>query len=98
VAKIEIRNLTFTYPGQSSPAVNCFSLSIEAGELVVLCGPSGCGKSTLLYQPKPALAPHGTLSGEILLDGVPVRSLDQRAQRARIGFVQQSPDEQIVTD
>ena len=94
----EIRNLTFYYPEQTRPVLHDLSLTVEQGEFVVLCGPSGCGKSTLLRQLKTVLAPHGFKTGQILLEGTPLEQLDQRTQSAKIGFVQQSPDNQIVTD
>lgn len=95
---LSITNLTFRYPEQSAPALDGVSLDIPAGAFAVLCGPSGCGKSTLLRQLKTVLAPHGTRSGEILFDGAPLDTLDPRTQSQRIGFVQQDPDNQIVTD
>ena len=90
--------LTFHYPEQSEPVIQNLSLTVEPGEFLVLCGPSGCGKTTLLRQFKPVMAPHGVKSGEILFDGRPLDSLDQREQSEKIGFVQQSPENQIVTD
>ncbi len=95
---IRVRDLTFTYPEQETPALSSLSLSVEPGEFLVLCGPSGCGKSTLLRQFKTVLAPHGVRTGEILFSGRPLDELDQREQSARIGFVQQSPENQIVPD
>lgn len=91
-------HLTFTYPEQPSPALRDFSLTIRQGEFVVLCGPSGCGKSTLLRQLKRALAPHGKRGGTILFEGKLLGELDQRTESQRIGFVQQSPENQVVTD
>lgn len=64
----------------------------------MLCGPSGCGKSTLLRRLKPAVAPHGTVSGEIFFCGEHLDGLSAREQAEKIGFVQQSPENQIVTD
>ena len=93
-----IRNLTFAYPEQEKYAISDLSLSVQPGEFLVLCGPSGCGKSTLLRQLKTVLAPHGRRSGEILFDGRNLDSLDQREQAEKIGFVQQSPENQIATD
>ena len=94
----EIRNLSFAYPEHTDYVIRDLSLTVHAGEFVVLCGPSGCGKSTLLRQLKTMLAPHGLRSGEILFEGQPLDSLDQRDQSQKIGFVQQSPENQIVTD
>ncbi len=93
-----ISDLSFTYPTETVPALQNVSLSIEAGSFTVLCGRFGCGKSTLLRQLKPILQPHGTKTGEILFEGKPLESLSQREQSARIGFVLQNLDAQLVTD
>lgn len=93
-----IRGLTFSYPGQGRRALDGVSLTIRQGEFWVLCGPSGSGKSTLLRQLKTVLTPHGSRTGEIVFDGQPLERYDQRQQCQRIGFVQQSPEDQIVTD
>ena len=93
-----IRNLTFAYPEQEKYAISDLTLSVQPGEFLVLCGPSGCGKSTLLRQFKTVLAPHGRRSGEILFDGKKLDELSQREQAETIGFVQQSPENQIATD
>ena len=95
---VTIRNLSFSYPEQETKALDDVSLSIGRGEFVILCGPSGCGKSTLLRQLKTVLTPHGHRTGEILFEDTPLDALDQRTQSARIGFVQQSPENQIATD
>ena len=73
-----IQNLSFTYPGQSRPALENLSLDVEQGAFLVLCGQSGCGKTTLLRQLKPSLAPHGDRTGTILFQGRPLESLDRR--------------------
>lgn len=96
--KFAVKDLSFSYPQQEKEALSKISLSIEKGAFVVVCGPSGCGKSTLMRHLKPVLAPHGRISGEILFDGVPLGELDLRVQASEIGFVGQSPDNQIVTD
>ncbi|MBO4990837.1 MAG: ATP-binding cassette domain-containing protein [Firmicutes bacterium] len=93
-----IRNLSFSYPEQREKAIDDLTLSVRSGEFVVLCGPSGCGKSTLLRQLKTVLAPHGCRTGEILFEGTALDELDLRTQSQRIGFVQQSPENQVVTD
>ena len=91
-----IRNLTFAYPEQEKQAISDLTLSVRPGEFLVLCGPSGCGKSTLLRQLKTVLAPHGRRNGEILFEGRNLDDLDQREQAETIGFVQQSPENQIA--
>ena len=93
-----IDHLSFAYPEQEKYAISDLSLSVRPGEFLVLCGPSGCGKSTLLRQLKTVLAPHGRCSGEILFDGKNLDELPQREQAEKIGFVQQSPENQIATD
>ena len=93
-----IHHLNFAYPEQEKQAISDLSLSVQPGEFLVLCGPSGCGKSTLLRQLKTVLAPHGRRSGEILFDGRNLDEIGQREQSEKIGFVQQSPENQIVTD
>ena len=62
----EIKNLSFSYPEAEKKALDCISLTVKEGELIVLCGPSGCGKTTLLRSLKPPAAPHGSRDGEIL--------------------------------
>ena len=93
-----LRELTFRYPQGARPALAGVSLSVRAVEFLVLCGPSGCGKSTLLRQLKTALTPHGERTGEVLFRGVPLERVDRREQSGRIGFVLQSPENQLVTD
>ena len=93
-----INHLSFAYPEQEKQAISDLTLSVRPGEFLVLCGPSGCGKSTLLRQLKTVLAPHGRRSGEILFDGKKLDELSQREQAEKIGFVQQSPENQIATD
>ena len=93
-----VQDLTFSYPGQTVPALERLSFDISAGEFLVIAGPSGCGKSTLLRQFKTALTPHGCIQGQLLFQGVPLKQVDPRTQASKIGFVQQNPDNQIVTD
>jgi energy-coupling factor transport system ATP-binding protein len=98
VERYRIEHLKFTYPERERPALAGVDLIVRKGEFLVLCGVSGCGKTTLLRQLKPILTPHGARSGAIFFDGAPISALDQREQSARIGFVTQSPENQIVTD
>ena len=94
----QIEHLTFTYPNEKTPALDDISFDVAQGEFLTLCGKSGCGKSTLLRLLKPRLAPYGKRLGRIYFHGKPLEDSDDRTQSAAIGFVLQSPDNQIVTD
>lgn len=95
---ITCKHLNFTYPGCEVPALRDISFSVERSEFVVLCGKSGCGKSTLLRHLKKNLMPYGRLEGSILYQGQEIEELPKRLCASEIGFVQQNPDNQIVTD
>ena len=99
MAHFQINDLSFSYPtAKGKKSLDGVSLSIEKGEYIVLCGKSGSGKTTLLRQLKSVLAPHGKKQGEILFNGTPIEKVNQRVQSAKIGYVMQNPDDQIVTD
>ena len=91
-------HFSFTYPQQKTPALQDISLTVQKGEFLVLCGSSGCGKTTLLRQFKTVLAPHGVKEGTIFYCGTHLDEVPSRQQVSEIGFVQQSPDNQVVTD
>ena len=95
----QIENLSFSYPtAKGLESLENVNLTIGKGEYIVLCGKSGSGKTTLLRQLKPVLAPHGKKSGQILFNGTPLEQVSQQEQAAKIGYVMQNPEEQIVTD
>ena len=93
-----IRSLDFTYPNMKKKALDNIDLCINEGEFVVICGKSGCGKSTLMRHLKTVLTPFGERSGEIYFKGVNLDYVDDRTQSSQIGYVLQSPENQIVTD
>src|SRR5580765_2091152 len=78
---IELRDVTFTYPGSDRPALDHVTLTLPAGAVVAIVGENGAGKSTLVkllakfYEPE---------SGEILLDGRPLRRIRTESWRARM--------------
>ncbi len=94
----DIQDLTFYYPEAREPALRGICLSVHPGEFLLLCGPSGSGKSTLLRQLKSTSAPHGRRTGRVLFEGEALEGLSERRQSSAVGFVQQSPENQIVTD
>ena len=95
---IKVRNLSFRYPETDADVLKDISVTINQGEFVTLCGISGSGKTTLLRHFKPSLTPHGIHSGKIEVLGNDINALSLREQSAKIGYVMQSPDNQIVTD
>ncbi|MDO5096077.1 MAG: energy-coupling factor transporter ATPase [Peptostreptococcaceae bacterium] len=94
----EIKNFSFQYPMREQNALTAIDLSIARGEFVVLFGMSGSGKSTLLKQLKTVLAPFGNRNGDIYFEGKKLEKISEREQASKIGYVTQSPDNQLVTD
>ena len=95
----KIENLTFSYPAASDRTVlKNVNLTIQKGEYIVLCGKSGSGKTTLLRHLKTVLTPHGSRTGQVLFHNTPLDRIGSGEQAARIGYVMQNPDDQIVTD
>lgn len=86
--EITLENVTFTYPGRETPALNGFDLHIKPGERVAVVGPSGAGKSTLLAL---LLRFYDPSQGRITLDDRDVRALDLAALRNAMGLVAQEP-------
>ena len=91
---LDIKDLSFTYPLCEKPVLDGISLSVNEGELIVLCGATGCGKSTLLRMLKTQLSPLGEKKGSISFFGKPIED----ASPFDIGFVMQRPEQQTVTD
>lgn len=81
-----LNHLNFAYPEQEKQAVSDLTLSVHAGEFLVLCGPSGCGKSTLLRQLKPVLAPHGAGAARFCLRADPWTSYRNANRQRKSGL------------
>lgn len=84
--EIKFRDVTFTYPGASVPALQNISFRIEEGQTVAITGPTGSGKSTLVQLIPRLFDPE---EGEIRIDGVEIRKWPVRILRRKIGFVPQ---------
>ncbi len=95
---IKFTDVNFTYPLCEKKALDNINLSVDMSEFIVLCGKSGCGKSTLLRHLKKNLTPYGYREGSIRYRGEEIAELDDRLSVSEIGYVQQNPDNQIVTD
>lgn len=98
MAFLRFESVSFAYPGARHRALDGVTFSLEEGEYTVVCGESGCGKTTLLRQAKPGLIPAGAREGRVLYRGTPLPELDRELGAMKIGFVQQNPDSQIVTE
>jgi ATP-binding cassette subfamily B protein len=85
---ITLRDVTFTYPGQSRPAIEGVSLHLPAGQTVALVGENGSGKTTLSRLVLGLLPPD---RGEVLVDGVPLQAIAPASLRAHAAAVFQHP-------
>nr|WP_315314330.1 lipid A ABC transporter ATP-binding protein/permease MsbA [Pantoea vagans] len=83
---IEFRDVTFTYPGSETPALQHINLTIPAGKTVALVGRSGSGKSTLASL---LTRFYDVDSGEILLDGHDLRDYTLASLREQVALVSQ---------
>lgn len=93
----KIKNLNFTYPQESIPALKNINLEINRGEFVVIAGKSGSGKSTLLKMLKPELIPHGEISGDIEYFGSAKENYSFHSSACDIGYIFQNTEYQTVT-
>jgi ABC-type multidrug transport system fused ATPase/permease subunit len=81
---VEFDDVTFTYPGASTPALEGVSLAVRPGELLALVGDNGAGKSTLI---KLLLRLFDPDSGRVLIGGVDLAACEPTAVRSRIAVV-----------
>jgi len=86
--EVELRDVGFTYPGASSPALDGVSLRVAPGETIALVGATGAGKSTVV---KLLARFYDADTGAVLVDGVDVRRYPLAAYRQRLGIVPQEP-------
>ena len=97
-ALLDIEGLTFRYRRGLEPAIRDVTLSVAAGEVLLVAGPSGCGKSTLIRAIN-GLIPHsyrGELSGTVRVDGRATTDLRLRDLAQLVGTVLQDPRKQLV--
>ncbi|MVN22731.1 ABC transporter ATP-binding protein [Mucilaginibacter arboris] len=83
---IEFKNVSFTYPDTGITALKEVSFSVAPGELIAIIGRTGSGKSTIANL---LMRMYDCTSGEILIDGKPIQTLNLENYRAQTGFVPQ---------
>jgi ATP-binding cassette subfamily B protein len=85
-AQLEMRAVSFQYPGAVDPVLHDVSFRLSAGRTLAVIGSTGAGKTTLI-----SLIPRlfDVTQGAVLVDGVDVRQLDPDLLWARIGLVPQ---------
>jgi ATP-binding cassette subfamily B protein len=84
--RVELRDVTFAYPGADAPVLRGLDIVVEPGTTTAVIGSTGAGKTTLVN-----LLPRlfDASAGAVLVDGVDVRELDPDLLWGRIGLVPQ---------
>ncbi|MBL8534898.1 MAG: ATP-binding cassette domain-containing protein, partial [Betaproteobacteria bacterium] len=86
---VSFENVSFFYPSRpETPALDGFSLRVQAAERVALVGPSGAGKSTVFQL---LLRFYDPVSGQVRVDSTDIRTLDVHRLRSCIALVSQEP-------
>jgi subfamily B ATP-binding cassette protein MsbA len=83
---VEFRDVSFSYGDEDGPVLENISLKVESGKTLAIVGHSGSGKSTMA-----SLLPrfYDVMSGQILLDGVPINDYTLGSLRDNISLVSQ---------
>lgn len=89
---IEVKDVSFHYPGSKRLVLNAVNLSVQEGEVVAIVGNNGSGKSTLGRLIAGILK---LKNGQISIDGLDVRH-DREKLKNKVGIVFQNPENQII--
>ena len=84
--RLELRNIIFGYRRNAAPLIDSLSLTIEPGQRIAIVGPTGSGKSTLL---RLVNGEYPLWSGEIIIDGVPMREIPRTVLTTYVATVDQ---------
>ncbi|KAK1400186.1 ABC transporter Tap-like, P-loop containing nucleoside triphosphate hydrolase [Heracleum sosnowskyi] len=89
LGQVEIKSVNFSYPARPDILIlNNFSLSVPSGKTIALVGSSGSGKSTVVSLIERFYDP---TSGQVLLDGNDIKTMNLKWLREQIGLVSQEP-------
>lgn len=83
---IEFRNVNFCYPGGQDNVLHNINFTAKAGETTAIIGSTGSGKSTLVNL---IMRFYDVTSGDILIDGKDIRTVNRKTLRNKIGYVPQ---------
>ena len=104
---LRFRNACFAYASEAEnaraqesqiPQIGPVNWNVAAGSFTLLLGNTGAGKTTLLRICKPEITPAGTLEGTVEVFGAPVSALTAAESACTVGYVAQSPENQLVCD
>jgi energy-coupling factor transporter ATP-binding protein EcfA2 len=94
---VDIKGLSYTYPGTSNQVLRDINLTIHEGEFLAVMGPTGAGKSTLCLTLN-GIIPHsmaGKLEGDIVVAGMNTRMFLSETLSTKVGMVFQEPEGQL---
>ena len=86
--EVELKDVSFRYRPETPEVLHNVSLTIAAGQTVALVGPTGAGKSSIANL---IARFYDATSGEVLIDGIDVQSVQQQSLRVQTGIVSQDP-------
>lgn len=94
---LELRSVTYRYPGYRRPALEAIDLTVEPGEVVGLVGRNDAGKSTLclVAAGEAPASIGGELSGEVRIDGASMGGRRLHEPAGRVGIVFANPSSQL---
>lgn len=84
---IRFKDVSFRYPGSDTLVLDHINLTIKRGQHVALVGENGAGKTTLL---KLLAGLYKPVSGEVVVDGVPLKSVDVQTWHRQLGVLSQN--------
>jgi ATPase components of various ABC-type transport systems, contain duplicated ATPase len=92
VPALSFKEVSFRYPGEPRPALDCITLDLFPGETTVLSGPNGAGKTTLLKHCNGLLRPE---RGRVFIGAEPLDKKTVAAAAHTVGLLNQHADYQI---